>query len=101
MLAREGAWVLVGYSRSEREAAQTLERIRAAGGDGEAARIDVTDTACVDGAVRDLIARRARIDVLVCCAGVSRDQFFAMSTEREQSEVIDVNLAGAMRCARA
>ncbi|MEZ4336840.1 MAG: SDR family oxidoreductase [Sandaracinaceae bacterium] len=55
----------------------------------------------VRDAVGGLLERRGRIDLLVCSHGVVRDGLFAMAPERDWLEVIDANLTGAMRCARA
>jgi 3-oxoacyl-[acyl-carrier protein] reductase len=93
-LAREGAYVVVGYTKNEKEAAAVAE------GRGEIARIDVTDAASVDETVRRIVDTRG-IDVLVCSAGVNRDQLFAMASAKDWQEEIDVNLVGAMRSARA
>jgi len=41
-LAREGANVVVNYSRSREEALQTLREIREAGGDGDVCQADVS-----------------------------------------------------------
>jgi 3-oxoacyl-[acyl-carrier protein] reductase len=100
-LASEGALVAIGYATRRDDAEATLARIRAAGGDGEIVKLDVTDAGAVEQIVAELLARRERIDVLACAAGVSRDQLFALSTEAEWRDVVDVNLLGAMRCARA
>jgi 3-oxoacyl-[acyl-carrier protein] reductase len=62
---------------------------------------DVTDAAAVARAVDDVVARWGRLDVLVNNAGIVRDAALADVTEADWSATLDVNLRGAMVCARA
>lgn len=100
-LASEGAHVVVGYRRREREANETVASIVDAGGRAEAASFDVRDTASVNGAIRALLSAHERIDVLVSSAGVHQDAFFATMTDEAWEDVIGTNLDGTMRCVRA
>lgn len=95
-LARDGAWVACGYLREESKAREVAEACA-----GEAIAIDVTRPDAVTSAIGGLLERRGRIDVLVCAHGIGRDGLFAMAPERDLAEVIDANLMGAIRCARA
>ncbi len=89
--------VACGYRR-ERDA---VEGLAAELPSGEAVAIDVTAPDAVRDAIGGVLARRGRIDALVCSHGVVRDGLFAMAPERDWLEVIEANLTGAMRCARA
>jgi NAD(P)-dependent dehydrogenase (short-subunit alcohol dehydrogenase family) len=101
-LARAGASaVIAGYTRSVTEAEETVERLRSLGATGSAAvALDVTD----DAAVRALAARLPRVDVLVNNAGATVpapfDDLDAVP-DSAWDTVLDVNLVGAFRCARA
>jgi 3-oxoacyl-[acyl-carrier protein] reductase len=63
--------------------------------------LDVTDSAAVQGAVERLRADEGRIDVLVNNAGITRDNLLQKMTDDEWDAVIDVNLGGVFRMARA
>ena len=69
-LAARGAHV-VAAARAD-NAAATVDAIRAAGGQAEAAPVDVTDSAAVDALVSGVLARHGRVDILVNNAGIAR-----------------------------
>jgi 3-oxoacyl-[acyl-carrier protein] reductase len=100
-LSRRGADVLFTYARSA-EAAGEVER--GAAGEGravKAVRCDSRDAAAVAACVDGLVAERGRLDVLVCNAGVTRDQYLMTMPEESFAEVVDTNLMGAFRFAKA
>jgi 3-oxoacyl-[acyl-carrier protein] reductase len=99
--ATEGAFVFVGFRSHEEEAQAAVQSIKERGGDGAALKIDVRDTHSVDGAVREVLGSRKRIDVLVNNAGIARDTFFPLMSAEEFDEVLAVNLGGLFRCCRA
>ncbi|RWO56893.1 MAG: SDR family oxidoreductase [Mesorhizobium sp.] len=68
-MAREGATVIV-TDRDLDAARGTVDSIAAAGGRGEAIRVDVTDDAAVVGVIQDVADRHGRIDILHNHAGV-------------------------------
>jgi len=96
-LGEAGAHVACGFVSRESEAIATAEAI----GDAYACRLDVREPASIRNAVDSLLKRAGTIDVLVCAHGISRDALFAVAEDRDLAEVIDANLLGAMRCARA
>lgn len=64
--------------------------------------LDVTDSAQVDAAAADMLAREGRIDILVNNAGIARSETGAEDVADEHwLNVIDVNLNGTFWCARA
>jgi 3-oxoacyl-[acyl-carrier protein] reductase len=68
-LARDGAFVIVNYSRSAAEAASLVEEIKATGGDGYAVQGDISDLDQIT-AMFDLIRERTpQLDILVNNAG--------------------------------
>lgn len=99
--AAEGAFVGLGYYRSERGACETLEEIRAAGGDGALVRADVRDADQVAAAFQAFLSDRDHIDVLVNNAGIVDDKPFAMMSADSWSDVLETNLGGAFNCSRA
>jgi len=80
--------------------ARGLEALAAETG-GAASPADVTDAAAVRRAVDGVVARWGRLDILVNNAGIVRDAALADVTDDDWSATLDVNLRGAMLCARA
>jgi 3-oxoacyl-[acyl-carrier protein] reductase len=72
MLAREGVNIVVNYSRSEAEAADTVREIERAGSRGMLCRADVSNLGDVRAMVASALDRFGRIDVLVNNAGYTR-----------------------------
>jgi len=107
--AEEGARV-AGWDINEAAAQSVAQEISAAGGEGMARRVDVTDRASVEAAVQEILARWRRIDVLVNNAGIVRDAQLlkwkdgaaaAVMTDEQFDAVIAVNLRGVFLCTRA
>jgi gluconate 5-dehydrogenase len=90
-LAAEGAKVIVA-GRDAAKAKRLAREVK-----GESAILDVADAASIEQALR----RWKRIDLLVNCAGVSREQALDEVTEEAWDEVLGTNLKGAMFLAQA
>lgn len=95
-LAARGADVSFTWTRGE-EAAAEVERETGARG----LRCDSRDSAAVEESVERLVAERGQLDVLVCNAGITRDQYLMLMSEDDFSAVVDTNLTGAFRFAKA
>jgi 3-oxoacyl-[acyl-carrier protein] reductase len=93
-LAAHGYQMVITYKANDGAAAETLRMIREAGGNGEAVKFDVGNTAEAEEAVNDLVGRLERIDVLVNNAGVTADGLFLMMPRRDWNAVIDTTLHG-------
>lgn len=100
-LAGRGAHVFFTYARNEEAAQQTVAAIDAAGGMATAAQCDSADKAAIDALVERIIDACGGIDILVLNAGITRDQYLMMMSEDDFSRVIDTNLTGAFRFAKA
>jgi 3-oxoacyl-[acyl-carrier protein] reductase len=98
---REGAFVAVGFRARERDANDALAAVRAAGGDGTTARLDVRAAGSIERAFGDVLAARGRLDVLVNNAGVVADAPLAAMSHDDFAAVVDANLGGTFRCCRA
>lgn len=96
----EGAFVGIAYRQRKDAAEETLEAVRAAGGDGLCLEMDVREDDSVRRAVGELEERRP-LSVLVNNAGVVQDNPFLMLSPREWANVLDVNLTGTYTCCRA
>jgi 3-oxoacyl-[acyl-carrier protein] reductase len=101
--AKEGFAVAVNYSRSEKEAKETLEQVRSHGTRAILCKANVADEA----AVRELVARckaeLGGLDVLVNNAGMTH---FIEHTDLQSltaevwDEIFSVNVKGAYFCSR-
>ena len=95
MFAREGAKVVV----SDMDAAPAEEVARGFG--GLAVACDVTSREQVEALVGRTVSEYGRLDILVCCAGIIRDNLVFKMTDDEWDAVIDTHLKGAFLCSRA
>lgn len=67
----------------------------------EGVTMDVTDTESVNAAVASVEAKYGKIDVLVANAGITKDGLVMRMSDADFESVIDTNLNGAFRVARA
>jgi beta-ketoacyl ACP reductase len=65
-----------------------------------AVQCDVTDSAAVDAAFKQVEAYQGPVEVLVANAGVAADAFLMRMTVEKFEKVIDANLTGAFRVAQ-
>ncbi len=94
-LARDGARVVV--SDMDLEPAQEV----AGPIGGLAIACDVTSREQVESMVSRAVNELGRLDILVCCAGVLRDNLLFKMTDEDWDLVIDTHLKGTFLCARA
>ncbi len=99
-LAARGAKVAVGGRQLE-AAAATVARIAATGGACFPVQLDVGDTGSCGAAVESVLAETGRLDILINNAGITRDALLIRMGEEEWDAVLDTNLKGAYRCAKA
>ncbi len=95
LFAAEGARVVV----SDLDAAPAEEV--AAPLKGLAIACDVTNRSQVENLVERAVAELGRLDVLVCCAGIIRDNLLFKMSDDDWDSVIDTHLKGTFFCARA
>ncbi len=93
-LAQKGAFVIVNYNGSEEKAKETVEAIKAAGGNAAAYGCNVADFAACGEMIADLIKEYGHIDILVNNAGITRDNLLMRMSEEDFDKVISVNLKG-------
>ncbi|MDA0566703.1 3-oxoacyl-[acyl-carrier-protein] reductase [Streptomonospora sp. S1-112] len=63
-------------------------------------RCDITDSAQVDAAFKQVEEEQGPVEVLVANAGITKDKVLAMMSEEDFSSVLDTNLTGAFRVAK-
>ena len=68
---------------------------------GRAVRCDVTSRTEVEAAVEAATAPAGRLDVLVTCAGILRDNLVFRMTDDDWESVIDTHLRGTFYAAQA
>jgi NAD(P)-dependent dehydrogenase (short-subunit alcohol dehydrogenase family) len=100
LLARHGATVVLAARRVDALTALAAE-LGAAGAGAHAVALDVRDHASVLRAVAESVARAGRIDILINNAGVAVTKPALQTGEDDWRSVIDTNLDGAFRVARA
>ncbi len=99
-LAGEGASVAVVDINLEK-ALETAERVRQAGVDADAYRVDVSNTEAVKQVVAEIVKRFGRVDILVNNAGITRDGLLLTMSEQDWDLVIAVNLKSIFNFTKA
>ena len=101
-MARAGYRVGIGtYSGDPHDPHTTLQAVEDAGGDGAIVEVDVRSTESVDGFVAEILGKWGRLDTAVANAGILRAAPFASMTDEQWDDVLQVDLHGVMRTARA
>ena len=95
LLAREGAKVAV----SDMDSAPAEEVAQPLG--GLAIACDVTRRDQVEAMVSRTVEELGRLDILVCCAGIIRDNMLFKMSDDDWDAVIDTHLKGTFLSARA
>ena len=93
-LARDGATVVVNYSKSAESARQVVNGIEAKGGKALAVQADVSQAAEARRLVRDTASRFGRLDILVNNAGMFLYKPLAETTEDEFDRMFALNTKG-------
>jgi 3-oxoacyl-[acyl-carrier protein] reductase len=68
---------------------------------GIAIACDVTDRDQVEAMVARTVKEYGKLDILVACAGITRDNLLHKMTDEDWDAVIDTHLKGTFLCARA
>jgi NAD(P)-dependent dehydrogenase (short-subunit alcohol dehydrogenase family) len=77
------------------------DRIRANGGTSDGKQVDIRDTAAVEGMLSDIMRDQGRLDILLATPAVNLRKRFLDYTDDEFDRVIELNLKGTFRVARA
>jgi 3-oxoacyl-[acyl-carrier protein] reductase len=95
-LRRRGATVYFTFHRHEEAAEQTAQV-----SGGIKMLCSQADAAAIDTAVESIVQKEGKIDILVNNAGITSDQYLMMMPADEWNRVMDTNLNGAFRFAKA
>jgi 3-oxoacyl-[acyl-carrier protein] reductase len=98
-LADQGA-IVIAAARGD-HARPCAEALVAAGKRAEALAVDVTDAAALEAVPGSIVARHGRLDVVVCNAGITRDQLLMRMKREDWDVVLATNLTAAFVLAQA
>lgn len=101
IFAEKGYAVGVNYRNSKEKAESLAQELR---GLGVPVKLYPADVSCrdqVDRMVEDFLGDFGRMDVLVCNAGIARQELFTDVTESVWREMLGVNLDGVFHCCQA
>lgn len=100
LFGREGASVAV-VDLNHEASDQVAKQIVGAGGRAIAVACDVTQRDQVDAAVKRTVDELGRLDILVACAGIIRDNLVFKMTDDDWLAVMNTHLSGTFYFARA
>jgi 3-oxoacyl-[acyl-carrier protein] reductase len=99
--AEDGDKVVINYGKSLREAEALQAELSPGNNNITIEQADVSDYSQVKRMVGNIVARYGRIDVLANNAGIVRDGFLMLMSEKDWGDVIDINLTGVFNCSKA
>jgi 3-oxoacyl-[acyl-carrier protein] reductase len=91
-LAQQGHHVIC-VSRSEGSCGAVADAINAGGGSAEARAVDVSDRAAIESASEAFLEAHGTVDILVNCAGITRDGLLFRMSDADWDDVIATNLS--------
>ena len=98
LFAKAGAKVVVA-GRRELEGQETIELVRAAGGDGLFVKTDVSKAAEVDALIQKTVEKFGRLDIAFNNAGIEGVWVpIVNQSEEDCDRTIDINLKGVWLC---
>jgi 3-oxoacyl-[acyl-carrier protein] reductase len=93
--AREGARVVVNYSRSRAAAEEAVQEIQTAGGKAVACHADVADLESHSPLIERTLEAFGSLDILVNNAGIEHNEPVLEARPETWEETVAVNLKGA------
>jgi 3-oxoacyl-[acyl-carrier protein] reductase len=100
LLAEQGAAIALA-DMDLGPAEETAGQIGSAGSRAVALQCDVTQRASVEAMVGEAVSQLGRLDILVACAGVTRDNLLFRMTDDDWEAVINTHLRGSFLAAQA
>lgn len=99
-LGRQGAKV-VGTATSEEGAGKITAYLKENGIEGMGVMMDVTDSASIDAALKQVEASYAAPSILINNAGITRDNLLMRMKDEEWEDIINTNLNSIFRLTKA
>ena len=100
-LAGQGANIVLNFAGNEAAAEETRSQCEALGVKALAVKGDVADAEACNALIEKAVSEFGVVDILVCNAGVTRDNLLMRMSDEEFQKVIDTNLKGTFHCMRA
>eukprot|EP00568_Trieres_chinensis_P004327 CAMPEP_0183302456 /NCGR_PEP_ID=MMETSP0160_2-20130417/8222_1 /TAXON_ID=2839 ORGANISM="Odontella Sinensis, Strain Grunow 1884" /NCGR_SAMPLE_ID=MMETSP0160_2 /ASSEMBLY_ACC=CAM_ASM_000250 /LENGTH=293 /DNA_ID=CAMNT_0025465223 /DNA_START=29 /DNA_END=910 /DNA_ORIENTATION=- len=100
-LGKQGQKVVVNYAGSEDAANETVELVKAAGGDAIAVKADCSNPDDIAAMFKTVVDEYGTCDVLVNNAGITKDGLVMRMKPEQWQAVIDINLSGVFYCTQA
>jgi 3-oxoacyl-[acyl-carrier protein] reductase len=100
-LGHRGAHVAINYRSNQAAAESTLAELFANHGQGELYRFDVAVENQVEEAVKKIVDRHKKIDILINNAGVTSDNLLLRMKLEDWDQVVGTNLKGTVLCTKA
>lgn len=101
LFAQKGYAVAINYRSSKEQAEQLATELHAFGTLVHIYKADVSDRLQVEAMVSQVLSDFNKIDVLVCNAGIARQELFSDVTEEDWREMMGVNLDGVFHSIQA
>ena len=99
-LAAKGIFVIINYNGSADRAEKVKKEIEENGGCAEALQWNVADYKACEQAVRDIVKKYGKINILVNSAGITKDGLLMGMSREDFDSVVDVNLGGTFNMLR-
>lgn len=99
-MAKEGASIVINYSKDDNGAKETLEEIKKINGYGVLVKEDISSYENTKTMIDEIISTMGRIDILVNNAGISTVGLFMDSDEESINKIMNVNLMGPIYLTR-
>jgi 3-oxoacyl-[acyl-carrier protein] reductase len=100
-LAAEGCDVAVVDREADADAEAVVRAVRGCGHRGLLLSADVRDVDAAERVVAEVVRQLGRLDILICCAGITADGMVWKLSETQWDDVVDVNLKGCFAYTRA
>ena len=93
-MAKEGASIVINYSKDDEGAQRTLEEIKSVNGYGIIIKQDISSLESCKIMIDEIVATMGKIDILVNNAGISTIGLFMDAQEGDIAKIINTNLMG-------
>lgn len=100
LLARAGADVVVHYARERKAANAVVAECRQLGVRAIPVKADMASSTEIGRMFVTVREQMARLDILVCNAGIWKEAAIDRMTDRELDEMLDINVNGVFACCR-
>lgn len=99
-LAKKGCAVAVNYNSSEKAASEVVKQIIADGGSACAVKADVSSIDEVREMFEQIKVKLGDVNILVCNAGITKDNLLMRMKEDEWNSVLSANLTSLFYCTK-